>query len=283
MAFGLVEGSCKASVGNAKKRACPDGLRDDGTSCWLDSYGRGVGRTPDKASCPSGTRDDGTSCWKDSYGRGAGRTPDKAPCPAGLRDDGTSCWSDAHIYGKGCCCTLWGCCNECKPGYNDDGCTCRKTDVGIKLNLFQRQKCRSDEDKYGALCYPKCKAGYRAVGCCICQPDDAHIVKTLAQRQSCNSNEERYGALCYPKCKNGFRAVGCCICEPDGGPGIKLTLFDRYYCTGHSVSFLSFCLNIDACPILDLVDKMKDLGVDLSTEQLQQLTNLLKVLGKYIS
>ncbi|VDI06883.1 Hypothetical predicted protein [Mytilus galloprovincialis] len=110
----------------ADKRPCPAGMRDDGTSCWKDSYGRGAGRVPDKENCPSNQRDDGTSCWLDSYGRSSGRTPDKTPCPSGLRDDGTSCWNDAHIYGKGCCCTIFGCCNNCPSGYHDDGCTCKK-------------------------------------------------------------------------------------------------------------------------------------------------------------
>jgi 1-phosphatidylinositol phosphodiesterase len=42
-----------------------------GTKC---SYDRGVGKIPNKTSCPDGMRDDGISCWKDSYGRGAGRS-----------------------------------------------------------------------------------------------------------------------------------------------------------------------------------------------------------------
>ena len=105
-----------------------------------------------------------------TYARGAGRIPDKRPCPEGLRDDGVSCWRDAHIYGKGCCCTIWGCCkNKCKSGYHDDGCTCRRTDIGIKVALWERQYCRDDEEKRGALCYPKCKAGYTPVGCCLCE------------------------------------------------------------------------------------------------------------------
>ena len=106
-----------------------------------------------------------------SYGRGAGRLPDKRPCPPGLRDDGTSCWNDAHIYGKGCCCTIFSkrCCGNCPSYYHDDGCQCRKTDVGIKVTLSERHYCRSDEDLYGARCYPKCKEGYVNIGCCVCK------------------------------------------------------------------------------------------------------------------
>ncbi|XP_053381648.1 uncharacterized protein LOC123558533 [Mercenaria mercenaria] len=179
------------------------------------SYNRGGERFPSNIpACPPGTRAFGVNCWLDSYGRGAGRMPDKAPCPQGLRDDGTNCWSDAHIYGKGCCCTLWGCCGKCRSGYNDDGCTCRKTDVGIKLNLFQRQSCRSDEDKYGGLCYPKCRSGYHAVGCCICEPDGGpRVVKKIAERRHCRSDEEMYKYVCYPNCKVGYRPIGCCICD----------------------------------------------------------------------
>ncbi|CAG2226213.1 unnamed protein product [Mytilus edulis] len=202
----------------ADLKSCPAGMRDDGISCWKDTYGRGVGRVPSKRSCESNQRDDGTSCWLDSYGRGTGRIPTKQSCPSGQRDDGTSCWNDAHIYGKGCCCTLFGCCHNCRSGYHDDGCTCRKTNVGITHSLFDRQYCHDDEDMYGRLCYPKCAADYHATGCCICTPRGGpRVIKTLAQRQYCNSNEERYGGLCYPKCKAGYHAVGCCLCEPTGG------------------------------------------------------------------
>ncbi|XP_053381566.1 uncharacterized protein LOC128549163 [Mercenaria mercenaria] len=56
---------------------------------------------PSKLPCPAGMRDDGTSCWKDPYGRGVGRIPDKSPCPSGLRDDGTSSWTTHISMGKG--------------------------------------------------------------------------------------------------------------------------------------------------------------------------------------
>ncbi|XP_052079942.1 uncharacterized protein LOC127718081 [Mytilus californianus] len=171
-----------------------------------ESYFRGHGRHAEVGDCPPNMRDDGTSCWLDSYGRGVGRSPDKTPCPSGMRDDGTSCWSDAHIYGKGCCCTIFGCCNKCESGYHDDGCTCRKTDVGIKVTLFQRQGCGSDEELNGLLCYPKCKEGYHASGCCICTPNGGPgIRKTFIQRLKCHADEDRYlSQECYPKCKAGY-------------------------------------------------------------------------------
>jgi hypothetical protein len=51
----------------AKLRPCGfwnSAYRDDGTSCWLDTYGNGVGKIPN-TSCPNGWRNDGTSCWED--------------------------------------------------------------------------------------------------------------------------------------------------------------------------------------------------------------------------
>lgn len=205
-------------------KICPSGSNDSGTTCWYD---RGAGRIPDKKPCPTGMRDDGTSCWKDTYGRGVGRTPDKLPCNSwgySWRDDGTSCWSDAHIYGKGCCCTIFGCCHNCPAGYTDDGCTCRKTDVGIKKTLFDRQTCRADEDKYGSLCYPKCKTGYHAVGCCLCEPDGGPGIKvTLGQRQYCQADEEMIGGLCYKKPRAGFNCtLTHCMFGKDVKSGTKL-------------------------------------------------------------
>ena len=73
------------------KKPCPPGQRDDGTSCWLDTYDNGVGTIPPKKPCPESQRDDGTSCWLDTYSNGVGTIPLKKPCDSDQRDDGTSC------------------------------------------------------------------------------------------------------------------------------------------------------------------------------------------------
>uniref|UniRef100_A0AC34FP00 Uncharacterized protein n=1 Tax=Panagrolaimus sp. ES5 TaxID=591445 RepID=A0AC34FP00_9BILA len=54
--------------------------------------------------------------------------------------------------------------------------------------------CSDDEEKNGALCYPKCKDGYYGVG---------PVFIT-----ACSDDEEKNGALCYPKCKDGYYGVG---------------------------------------------------------------------------
>lgn len=224
-------------------KICPSGSNDSGTTCWYD---RGVGRIPDKRPCPAGMRDDGVSCWKDTYGRGAGRMPDKLPCNSwgySWRDDGTSCWSDAHIYGKGCCCFFGSCCNKCPSGYHDDGCTCRKTDVGIKKTLFDRQTCRADEDKSGALCYPKCKAGYHAVGCCLCEPDEGPGIKvTLGQRQYCQADEEMVAGLCYKKPRDGFSCAAThCMFGKDVKGGTRLGLANPNPCDSDRQKEVGLC------------------------------------------
>jgi hypothetical protein len=191
---------------------CPSGFRDDGAFCRKpDEYGRGAGRIPDKKPCSAWNaayRDDGTSCWLDTYGRGAGRIPDKKPCSAfnsAYRDDGTSCWLDT--YGRGGGYAIWNegkCNNENKPL----GC-----------------------EKWGAMWYPKCKAGYHNAACCLCEPNGGPGIKVTAfQRYQCRADEDLNGALCYPKCKTGYSASGCCLCSPAEGAGIKVTAFQRYQC-----------------------------------------------------
>ena len=229
------------------KRSCGPGERDTPTECWLDSYGRGVGRQPDKRSCGPGERDTPTECWLDSYGRGVGRIPSKRDCDPGQRDDGTSCWEDVKCNGfndNGYYNYSWGSvnCTGGRPfrfeGYND----CYKTWISkltpncwgcgcVKKWSTDRQYCNNDEEMYGGLCYPKCKSGYHAVGCCTCEPDGGpRVTAWLKDRQYCNNNEEMYGGLCYPKCKSGYHAVASNICAPEGGPHVTAWLKDRQYC-----------------------------------------------------
>lgn len=134
--------------------------------------------------CPAGMTDIGVGCQKgESYGRGAGRVPDVS-CPSGwtVRGVGTASW----------------CSNN--------------------SNIFQTQQssqtCHSDEELNGGLCYPKCRDGFHAVGCCICSPDcpagfvDSGVTCTkksyprgVGVPMTCDSEEDYDVGLCYPKCK----------------------------------------------------------------------------------
>lgn len=159
-------------------------------------------KIPDKTPCASGERDDGVSCWLDTYGNGVGTLPKKYPCAEGQRDDGVSCWT--QNYGRG-------------------------------AGSTSQQKCENDGqpcEKSGLLWYPKCKEGYKAVGCCLCQPVDGppHIVKNLSQRQYCDEGQTNVASLCYKNCKEGYEYVGGNLCQPKGGPRITKTAFQRYKC-----------------------------------------------------
>lgn len=181
---------------------CPDGTSKNGNLCV---YTR-VGTIPTKLKpCEDGQRDDGASCWLDTYGVGVGRIPDKKPCPPGLADILGSCWLEEHTYGKGCCCFFGSCCHNCPAGYTDIGCLCRRENTGIKLWPHERYLCNDDEEINGALCYPKCKQGFHKVGCCLCEPEGGPgIRKTVGERQYCDDDEELIGGLCYKNPKPGF-------------------------------------------------------------------------------
>jgi hypothetical protein len=206
---------------DARKDPCPAGMTDDGTSCWLHTYPNGVGTIPLKKPCPANMRDDGTSCWLDTRANGVGTIPLKRPCPANMRDDGISCWLDT--YGRGAGYTNW-----------------------FETWDEQLKRCEKAEGKQcewvGAIAYPKCKPGYKAVGCCLCEPDGGPGIKvTLGSRQYCAPGETNILGLCYKNCPTGYKFVGGNLCEPQGGPGIKQTLFDRQYCAPGETNVAGLC------------------------------------------
>jgi pimeloyl-ACP methyl ester carboxylesterase len=103
-----------------------------------------AGRTLDEGMCylpcTAGMTGAGPVCWKN--------------CPAGWTDYGVGCTKPAP-YGRGTG-YPW----KFGDGLNNNGMLGRCT----KANS---QGC----EMYGAIAYPKCRAGFHAVGCCICTPD----------------------------------------------------------------------------------------------------------------
>jgi hypothetical protein len=120
---------------------------------------------------------------------------------------------------------------------------CRKVKprgVGVVLQY----NCNENEELYGGLCYPKCKEGYEAIGCCICRKKGCEGLSTdigvscakpkaygrgagyvLWNHGKCVRESggecERNGLLWYPKCKPGYHPVGCCVCSPDCPEGYR--------------------------------------------------------------
>jgi len=66
------------------------------------------------------------------------------------------------------------CWASCPPGFTDIGVGCQKPAAygrGVGRFCVFSCNCRSDEDRWGVSCYPKCRSGYHNVACCICSPN----------------------------------------------------------------------------------------------------------------
>lgn len=162
-------------------------------------------------------------CYKSSYGRGAGET---LGCAAGLEKNGQLCYTPCRsgFGGAGPVCY-----STCPAGLKDIGALCQKPASygrGAGYALWDKNKCSKDNpqgcEQNGLLFYPKCKAGFHAVGCCVCSPDcpagmtdtGTDCVKNSYGRgagspiQGCGPGQEQNGLLCYPNCKSGFYGSG---------------------------------------------------------------------------
>lgn len=105
--------------------------------------------------------------------------------------------------------------------------------------------CAADEELNGALCYPKCKSGYKGVGPVCWQncpsgfrddgtfcakpasygrgagfpwkfgdaTNDKGMFSRCEQKHG-KGNCEKHLAIVYPKCRSGFNNAGCCVCSP---------------------------------------------------------------------
>ncbi len=186
---------------------------------------------------PAYAADDGKDfCWKDSYGRGVGTVPKK--CARGYQRIGLLCYRNCP---RGMKRFGFDCHSVCPKGFRNDGLFCRKAeygrgagypwkfgdalnDKGMKSRC-EKKHGRGKCEKNGAIFYPKCKSGYKNVGCCICRPSRPNcralglnngIDLSCAKRVQigapkpgiCGSGQVRDAGLCYKKCRVGFDGVG---------------------------------------------------------------------------
>ncbi|CAF3617613.1 unnamed protein product [Rotaria sp. Silwood1] len=131
---------------------------------------------------------------------------------------------------------------------------CLRNSRGRGVGTALITKCNANEEQSGALCYPKCSEGYKAIRCCLCRKNEcppeytddgiAACIKPKACGRgtgygwkfsdgfnSCGmfkrceadhdaGNCKQSGAVVYPKCKSGFQPIGCCICSPSCPDGM---------------------------------------------------------------
>lgn len=177
-------------------------------------------------------------CWRRSYGRGAG-VPVNA-CPEDQEKDAGLCYRTCEDIGrpgwKGVGPVCW---PRCPSGFRDDGAYCFKPDsygrgVGFPWKIGDkafdlsnaRKRCERKHgegqcEKSGAIYYPKCKEGYRAMGCCVCSPrcpSGMTDIGISCQKQSkgrgvgkpmkCKKGQAYDAGLCYKPCKENYHGVG---------------------------------------------------------------------------
>lgn len=86
--------------------------------CWLHSCKAGY------SLIDTDNWNDAQRCW--------------ANCPDGWSDGKTSCSVSLDTFGKGCCCTVFGCCHNCPPSYTDNGCTCGRSKKFMNKDSYLR-------------------------------------------------------------------------------------------------------------------------------------------------
>jgi hypothetical protein len=188
--------------------------------CWRNSYGRGVGKVPGRpAACKRGYYNHGLTCHRPAHSIWS---PSRAAiCPRGYTHMGLTCFRGMQSYGKGCCCTIWGCCGGCKPGFKDIGCFCHIDAHSVGMD---RMRCPHGYflSKWTGRCHKKCPPGYSNTGeTCYrgphnnaefsCRPGEilAGTKRCFpGNGDTCEAHEQLNGALCYPKCRSGFHGAG---------------------------------------------------------------------------
>ncbi|KDO19405.1 hypothetical protein SPRG_15485 [Saprolegnia parasitica CBS 223.65] len=159
---------------------------------------------------------------------------------------------------------------------------CRHQAIGRGIGSPGVSQCFTKEDAYGALCYPKCKEGYEAVGCCICRrkkcsagecSKDSYGRGVGVSRLGCPANLEKSGLFCYPPCATNQVGVGP-FCWPDcvAPTGADCGLF----CT----STVATCVSTT----VDIVGSSAKITLALvSQDYIGVIGSLIQVGGKYLS
>lgn len=249
-------------------QSCPTGMEKSNGLCYTpckDGY-KSDGATQCYKVYPGWEQNDATTIV--NVGKVLHANPGKplSTCPDGQDKDGALCYPKcgANEYGVGPVC--W---TSCPDGYKDGGVFCSKPasygrgagypwKVGDKAFDYgpAQARCQKDNpqgcEKNGLIWYPKCKAGFHAVGCCVCSPDcPAGTTDTGA---TCNKNSHGRGAgsplqcgpgqtqdsagLCYDSCPTGTHKTTIGMCDsgcPDGAKDTGVSCLRESYSRGAGV------------------------------------------------
>ena len=167
-------------------------------------------------------------CWKQSFGRGAGE-PLSGKCANGLEQNGALCYPQCQSGYGGAGPVCW---KQCPSGFTDIGAFCQKPAAygrGAGYVIWDEAKCNRENsqgcEKNGALWYPKCQAGFYAVGCCVCSPvcptgytdtgtgcTKPSYGRGAGEPFACRPGTEKDGALCYSPCGKADFVGGGPVC-----------------------------------------------------------------------
>lgn len=185
----------------------------------------------------------GDVCYKESATRGAGKIPTQ--CAAGTENHGGLCYARCRAGHTG---AVTMCVPDCPPGFRNDGLHCAKGapygrgggyawQFGDPLNdNGMIKRCEADNgagncEKNGLIFYPKCRAGYVAMGANICSPQcpsgmvdiGVSCQKVTYDRgvgtipNICPAGQVNDAGLCYPTCAGGQTGIGP-VCWADACP-----------------------------------------------------------------
>jgi hypothetical protein len=200
-------------------------------------------------------------CWLDSYGRGVGRPVSQ--CDPNLEKDGLLCYPKCQPGYVGVGPVCW---QTCPNGFPDHGAFCAKPAPygrGAGYAIWDQGKCQTNSasgqcEKNGLMWYPTCKSGFHSAGCCICSPNCIHgqvdIGVSCAKKSygrgagipmKCKSEEFPDAGLCYNQCQQGYKGIGpvCWNKCPDGLEACGLLCVESHsQCTQQVVTISSTVL-----------------------------------------
>lgn len=109
---------------------------------------------------------------------------------------------------------LFDCVTKCPEGFTDMGTTCAKPNksYGRGFGHTSKSGCGSNCEKCLLLWYPKCRDGYRPIGCNVCSPkcpsgstDLGEFCTKKSKPASCpSSHPSKEAGLCYKKCPDEY-------------------------------------------------------------------------------
>lgn len=171
-------------------------------------------------------------CWKATKPNTAGKP--LSACRPGEVKDGALCYPKCKKGYTGVGPVCW---QDCPASFKDTGGHCLKPQAygrGGGYAAWDKGKCFKDHgrcEQNGLMWYPKCKAGYKAFGCCVCTPvcpSGTADIGVSCQKHSygrsagnpliCAAGQVQQGGLCYPPCPNTYYPVGP-VCWQTCGEG----------------------------------------------------------------